>query len=141
MNEGNEQFINLRYRTKDNINSINTNKLTQSQQILKNNNDNNPLRLSISDKIKLMKEELCKENNKPSNNNFKLRLEKLSKRKNEFEDCKKQNGQLNNKIYMNSMKNKLENFGIQKKNERIKEKNNFDELEDMMQKFKIKKFN
>ena len=59
------------------------NYLSQSQTIPKKNNEN-PMLCSISDKIKLMKEELKKDDitngDKKYNNDFKLRLERISKR-------------------------------------------------------------
>ena len=77
------QIPNFKSKTKkDNTyNKINNNYLCQNQTI-SNKNKDNPLTQSIADKIREMKEELSKDNytnQKKGNNNFRMRLERISK--------------------------------------------------------------
>ena len=93
------------------------NYLSQSQSLQKNSNIN-PLSNSIADKIKLMKEELKKEENNKynynKNNDFKLRLERISKRDYKLNnENKNQNNlliQSQKDLDLKMMKNKLKLF-------------------------------
>ena len=98
---------------------------------------------SISDKIKQMKEELKKNNindgDKEYNNDFKLRLERITNRGKKIND---ENENKNNLIKpkkdlnLNLMKNKLKFFENRREKEKCQKKNAFDELDDILNKFK-----
>ena len=103
-------------------NNNNFNYLSQSQTIPKKKNEN-PMICSISDKIKQMKEELKKNDiysgNNEYNNDFKLRLERITSRGPK-----------------NLMKNKLKIFENRREKEKGQKKNALDELDDIINKFK-----
>ena len=128
----------------NNINSNNnSNYLCQSQNISNKNKDKeNPLTLSIADKIKEMKEELSKENyisHQKNNNDFKMRLERLAKGKT---GLKNENNSLRNskEIDLNSMKNKIKSFEDQREKEKTQKKNALDELDDMFNNFRNNRY-
>ena len=130
---------------KNNVKSMNNNinYLSQSQTISKNNIEN-PMMCSISDKIKQMKEELKKKDafneNKKYNNDFKLRLERITNRGKKNNDENKNNINLLIKpkkdLNLNIMKNKLKHFENKREKEKNQKKNAFDELDDILNKFK-----
>ncbi len=130
---------------KSNNNKINY--LSQSQTIPKKNNDN-PMMCSISDKIKLMKKELItneqSNHDKNYNNNFKLRLERISNRgkKTNNENMNSNNLLIKPKkdLNLNLMKNKLKLFENKREKEKIEKKNAFDELDDILNKFKTNRY-
>ena len=130
---------------KSNNNKINY--LSQSQTIPKKNNDN-PMICSISDKIKLMKKELItneqSNHDKNYNNNFKLRLERISNRgkKTNNENMNSNNLLIKPKkdLNLNLMKNKLKYFENKREKEKVEKKNAFDELDDILNKFKSNRY-
>ena len=123
-------------------NNHNINYLSQSQTIPKRKNEN-PMICSISDKIKQMKEELKKNDiysgNNEYNNDFKLRLERITSRGPKIND---ENTNKNNLIRpkkdlnLNLMKNKLKIFENRREKEKGQKKNALDELDDIINKFK-----
>ena len=128
-------------------NNNNINYLSQSQTISKKKNEN-PMLCSISDKIKLMKEELKKDDlnneDKKYNNDFKLRLERITKR-----GAKTNNENLNNNnllikpkkdLNLNLMKNKLKLFENKREKEKVQKKSAFDELDDILNNFKNNRY-
>ena len=75
------QLPNFKSKSKIDNNKLNNNYLCQSQTISNKNKDNS-LTASIAEKIKEMKEELSKDNfsnHKKVNNDFRIRLERISK--------------------------------------------------------------
>ena len=130
---------------KSNNNKINY--LSQSQTIPKKNNDN-PMMCSISDKIKLMKKELItneqSNHDKNYNNNFKLRLERISNRgkKTNNENMNSNNLLIKPKkdLNLNLMKNKLKYFENKREKEKVEKKSAFDELDDILNKFKSNRY-
>ena len=132
------EFKNCNKLTNNNINY-----LSQSQTIPKKNNDN-PLMCSISDKIKLMKEELIKDDisneDKKYNNDFKLRIERITNRGTKINNENINNNNLLIKtkkdLNLNLMKNKLKIFENKREKEKYQKKNAFDELDDILNKFK-----
>ena len=130
---------------KSNNNKINY--LSQSQSISKKNNDN-PMMCSISDKIKLMKQELItndqSNHDKNYNNDFKLRLERISNRgkKTNNENMNSNNLLIKPKkdLNLNLMKNKLKLFENKREKEKVEKKNAFDELDDILNKFKTNRY-
>ena len=131
--------------SKSNNNKINY--LSQSQTISKKPNDN-PMMCSISDKIKLMKEELQmneqSNHDKNYNNNFKLRLERISNRgKNSNNENMNYNNLLikpKKDLNLNLMKNRLKQFENKREKEKVEKKNAFDELDDILTKFKTYRY-
>ena len=131
--------------SKSNNNKINY--LSQSQTISKKPNDN-PMMCSISDKIKLMKEELQmneqSNHDKNYNNNFKLRLERISNRgKNSNNENMNYNNLLikpKKDLNLNLMKNRLKQFENKREKEKVEKKNAFDELDDILNKFKTNRY-
>ena len=131
--------------SKSNNNKINY--LSQSQTISKKPNDN-PMMCSISDKIKLMKEELQmneqSNHDKNYNNNFKLRLERISNRgKNSNNENMNYNNLLikpKKDLNLNLMKNRLKQFENKREKEKVEKKNAFDELDDILNKFKTYRY-
>ena len=125
----------------------NFNYLSQSQTIPKKNNEN-PMLCSISDKIKLMKEELKKDDitngDKKYNNDFKLRLERISKRGTKTNNENQNNNNLLIKpkkdLNLNIMKNKLKLFENKREKEKVQKKNAFDELDDILNNFKNNRY-
>ena len=99
---------------------------------------------SISDKIKQMKEELKKNNindcDKEYNNDFKLRLERITNRGKKINDENENKNNLLIKpkkdLNLNLMKNKLKFFENRREKEKCQKKNAFDELDDILNKFK-----
>ena len=130
---------------KSNNNKINY--LSQSQTISKKNNDN-PMLCSISDKIKLMKQELISNeqsnHDKNYNNNFKLRLERISNRgKRTYNENINSNNLLikpKKDLNLNLMKNKIKLFENKREKEKVEKKNAFDELDDILTKFKTYRY-
>ena len=124
-------------------NNHNINYLSQSQTIHKKKNEN-PIICSISDKIKQMKEELKKNNindcDKEYNNDFKLRLERITNRGKKINDENENKNNLLIKpkkdLNLNIMKNKLKFFENRREKEKCQKKNAFDELDDILNKFK-----
>ena len=124
-------------------NNHNINYLSQSQTIPKRKNEN-PIICSISDKIKQMKEELKKNNindgDKEYNNDFKLRLERITNRGKKINDENENKNNLLIKpkkdLNLNLMKNKLKFFENRREKEKCQKKNAFDELDDILNKFK-----
>ena len=124
----------------------NFNYLSQSQTIPKKSDDN-PMMSSISDKIKQMKEELKKNDisnsGKKYNNDFKLRLERISNRGTKINDENKNNNLLikpKKDLNLNLMKNKLKIFENKREKEKYQKKNAFDELDDILNKFKSDRY-
>lgn len=120
----------------------NFNYLSQSQTIPKKSDDN-PMMCSISDKIKQMKEELKKNDisnsGKKYNNDFKLRLERISNRGTKINDENRNNNLLikpKKDLNLNLMKNKLKIFENRREKEKGQKKNALDELDDIINKFK-----
>ena len=103
---------------------------------------------SISDKIKLMKEELKmnaqSNHDKNYNNDFKLRLERISNRgkKSNNENMNYNNLLIKPKkdLNLNLMKNKLKLFENKREKEKIEKKNALDELDDILNKFKTNRY-
>ena len=99
---------------------------------------------SISDKIKLMKEELIKDDisneDKKYNNDFKLRIERITNRGTKINNENINNNNLLIKtkkdLNLNLMKNKLKIFENKREKEKYQKKNAFDELDDILNKFK-----
>ena len=123
----------LKPKTENNNIKLNNNYLCQSQNI-PNINNNNPLTLSIADKIKEMKEELSKDNNthkKDNNNDFRLRLERISKGKFELKNNNNMNNGNKKDIDFNVMKNKIKTFEDQREKEKMAKKNALDELDNI----------
>ena len=92
-----------------------------------------------------MKEELSKDNyssKKDNNNDFRIRLERISKGKFEL----KNNGNSNIKseckkdIDLNLMKNKIKFFEDQREKEKMSKKNAFDELDDIFNNFRNNRY-
>ena len=155
-NGGLNQNRNLRYnyiqlpnfksnlKNDNNTNTINNNYLCQSQQI-PNKSKENPLTISIADKIKEMKEELSKDNysnKKKDNNEFRKRLEKISKGK--FVNENKENRDLINTkkgIDLKIMKNRIKKFEVQREKEKAQTKNAFDELDNIFNNFRNNRYN
>ena len=138
------QLPNFKSNSKNgnNSNRPNDNYLSQSQSI-PNKNKENPLTLSIADKIKEMKEELSKDNfsmQKNDNNEFRIRLENISKGKFGLEN--KENKLINTKkgIDLNIMKNKIKKFEDQREKEKTEKKNAFDELDNIINNFRNNKY-
>ena len=130
---------------KDNNTAINNNNyLCQSQEI-SNKSKENPLTISIADKIKEMKEELSKDNysnKKKDNNEFRKRLEKISKGK--FVNENKENRDLINTkkgIDLKIMKNRIKKFEVQREKEKAQTKNAFDELDNIFNNFRNNRYN
>ena len=132
----------MKPKIENNCVKLNNNYLSQSQNITNGNKDN-PLTLSIADKIKEMKEELSKENNtykKDNNNNdFRLRLERLSKGKFELKNNKTKNA-IKKDIDLNLMKNKIKSFEDQREKEKTTKKNALDELDNIFVNFKNNRY-
>ena len=132
----------MKPKIENNCVKLNNNYLCQSQNITNGNKDN-PLTLSIADKIKEMKEELSKENNtykKDNNNNdFRLRLERLSKGKFELKNNKTKNA-IKKDIDLNLMKNKIKSFEDQREKEKTTKKNALDELDNIFVNFKNNRY-
>ena len=103
---------------------------------------------SISDKIKLMKKELItneqSNHDKNYNNNFKLRLERISNRgkKTNNENMNSNNLLIKPKkdLNLNLMKNKLKYFENKREKEKVEKKSAFDELDDILNKFKSNRY-
>ena len=138
------QLPNFKSNSKNgnNSNRPNYNYLSQSQSI-PNKNKENPLTLSIADKIKEMKEELSKDNfsmQKNDNNEFRIRLENISKGKFGLEN--KENKLINTKkgIDLNIMKNKIKKFEDQREKEKTEKKNAFDELDNIINNFRNNRY-
>ena len=138
------QLPNFKSNSKNgnNSNRHNDNYLSQSQSI-PNKNKENPLTLSIADKIKEMKEELSKDNfsmQKNDNNEFRIRLENISKGKFGLEN--KENKLINTKkgIDFNIMKNKIKKFEDQREKEKTEKKNAFDELDNIINNFRNNRY-
>ncbi len=139
------QMPDFKNPSKSSINKINY--LSQSQTISKKPNEN-PMMCSISDKIKLMKEELKmnaqSNHDKNYNNDFKLRLERISNRgkKSNNENMNYNNLLIKPKkdLNLNLMKNKLKLFENKREKEKIEKKNAFDELDDILNKFKTNRY-
>ena len=138
------QLPNFKSNSKNdnNNNRHNDNYLSQSQSI-PNKNKENPLTLSIADKIKEMKEELSKDNfsmQKNDNNEFRIRLENISKGKFGLEN--KENKLINTKklINFNIMKNKIKKFEDQREKEKTEKKNAFDELDNIINNFRNNRY-
>ena len=131
------------FKNSNKLTNNNINYLSQSQTIPKKNNDN-PLMCSISDKIKLMKEELIKDDisneDKKYNNDFKLRIERITNRGTKINNENINNNNLLIKtkkdLNLNLMKNKLKIFENKREKEKYQKKNAFDELDDILNKFK-----
>ena len=142
------QMPNFKSKSKidNNNNKFNNNYLSQSQTI-SNKNKENSLTVSIADKIKEMKEELSKDNfsnQKKDNNEFRLRLERISK--GNFGTTNKENNN-NNKlrnsgkdIDFNLMKNKIKTFETQREKEKLQNKNALDELDDIFNNFRNNRY-
>ena len=130
----------------NNYNKLNNNYLSQSQTI-PNKNKENSLTVSIADKIKEMKEELSKDNfskQKKDNNEFRIRLERISK--GNFGTSNKENNN-NNKlrnsskdIDFNLMKNRIKNFETQREKEKLENKNALDELDNIFNNFRNNRY-
>ena len=91
-----------------------------------------------------MKEELKKNNindgDKEYNNDFKLRLERITNRGKKINDENENKNNLLIKpkkdLNLNLMKNKLKFFENRREKEKCQKKNAFDELDDILNKFK-----
>ncbi len=132
----------LKPKTENNNIKLNNNYLCQSQNIT-NSNKNNPLTLSIADKIKEMKEELSKDNNihkKDDNNDFRLRLERLSKGKFDLKNNMNMKSENKNNIDLNLMKNKIKSFEDQREKEKTTKKNALDELDIIFNNFRNNRY-
>ena len=127
------QLPNFKSKSKAELyfNKSNNNYLSQSQTISnKNKEKENPLTLSIADKIREMKEELSKDNSsfqKNENNDFRMRLERISKGK--FGTFNNENNHLlkksNKEVDFNLMKNKIKTFESQREKEKLQKKKCF----------------
>ena len=128
-----------------NLNKINNNYLSQSQTI-SNQNKENPLTQSIADKIKEMKEELSKNNSntKKENNDFRLRLERISKGNFALKNIKdNNNNELKNskkEIDFKIMRNKIKNFENQREKEKLQKSNALDELDNIFNNFRNNRY-
>ena len=124
------------FNSKPKANSqINT--LNKSQNI--SNKETNPLNLSINDKIKEMKAQLMNDNHRENDNNeFKRRIEKISKCNYEKKDNNK-NEIKNSEI--NSLKNKIKRYEDQRENEKKSHKDAFNELDDIFNNFQNNRYN
>ena len=132
----------MKPKTENNCEKLNNNYLSQSQNITNSNKDN-PLTLSIADKIKEMKEELSKESNtykKDNNNDFRLRLERLSKGKFELKNNNKTKNAIKKDIDLNLMKNKIKSFEDQREKEKTTKKNALDELDNIFNNFRNNRY-
>ena len=132
----------MKPKTENNCEKLNNNYLSQSQNITNSNKDN-PLTLSIADKIKEMKEELSKESNtykKDNNNDFRLRLERLSKGKFELKNNNKTKNAIKKDIDLNLMKNKIKSFEDQREKKKKKKKNALDELDNIFNNFRNNRY-
>ena len=132
----------LKPKTENNNIKLNNNYLCQSQNITNSNKDN-PLTLSIADKIKEMKEELSKDNNihkKDDNNDFRLRLERLSKGKFDLKNNMNMKSENKNNIDLNLMKNKIKSFEDQREKEKTTKKNALDELDIIFNNFRNNRY-
>ena len=136
----------LNENKENNFNINKDNRLFQSQTLASKNKENS-LTISISDKIKEMKAELSRENGSKqqrNNNDFRMRLERISKGK--FEPKKNVNDKkflLNRDkkgIDLNLMKNKLKNFETQREQEKMQTNNAFDELDDIFNNFRNNRY-
>ena len=131
---------------KSSINKFNY--LSQSQAITRRNCNDNSLMSSISEKIKKMTEELKKGNmngeDKKYNNDFQLRIERICKRGNTVNDenINKNNLKIKSKkdLNLNLMKNKLKVFENRREKDKFQKKNAFDELDDILNNFKNKRY-
>ena len=90
-----------------------------------------------------MKEELSKDNfsmQKNDNNEFRIRLENISKGKFGLEN--KENKLINTKkgIDLNIMKNKIKKFEDQREKEKTEKKNAFDELDNIINNFRNNRY-
>ena len=124
------------------INKNNNNYLSQSQNV-SNKNKENPLSLSIADKIKKMKEELSKDNNisqKKDNNEFKIRLERLAQGKIALKNNDNRIKISKKDFDLNSMKSKIKSFENQREKEKMEKNNAFDELDDIFNNFKNNRY-
>ena len=125
---------------------LNNNYLCQSQTIQnKNREKENPLTLSIADKIKEMKEELYKDNSssqKKENNDFRLRLERISKGKFGMNNNTNNNvlRKSNKEVDFNFMKNKIKNFENKREKEKLEKKNALDDLDDIFNNFRNNRY-
>ena len=137
--------FNLKSNMDYNLNK-NNNYLSQSQ-IISNKNKENPLTQSIANKIKEMKEELSKDNysnTKNENNDFRIRLERISK----GNFCSKNKGNNDNNALRNSkkeidfkiMKKKIKTFEDQREKEKLQKKNALDELDDIFNNFRNNRY-
>ena len=124
------------FNSKPKANSqINT--LNKSQNI--SNKETNPLNLSINDKIKEMKAQLMNDNHRENDNNeFKRRIEKISKCNYEKKDNNK-NEIKNSEI--NSLKNKIKRYEDQRENEKKSHKDAFNELDNIFNNFQNNRYN
>ena len=136
----------LNENKENNFNINKDNRLFQSQTLASKNKENS-LTISISDKIREMKAELSRENGSKqqrNNNDFRMRLERISKGK--FEPKKNVNDKkflLNRDkkgIDLNLMKNKLKNFETQREQEKMQKNNAFDELDDIFNNFRNNRY-
>ena len=124
------------------INKNNNNYLSQSQNV-SNKNKENPLSLSIADKIKKMKEELSKDNNisqKKDNNEFKIRLERLAQGKISLKNNDNRIKISKKDFDLNSMKSKIKSFENQREKEKMEKNNAFDELDNIFNNFKNNRY-
>ena len=129
-------------------NKSNNKYLCQSQTISNKNKGkekDNPLTLSIADKIKEMKEELSKENSsfhKNENNDFRMRLERITKGK--FGTSNNVNNnelkKSNKEVDFNLMKNKIKTFESQREKEKLQKKNALDDLDDIFNNFRNNRY-
>ena len=138
------QLPNFKLKPKEENNTIklSNNYLSQSQNI-PNSNKDNPMTLSIADKIKEMKEELSKDNNihkKDNNNDFRLRLEKLSKGKFDLKNNRNMKSENKNNIDLNLMKNKIKSFEDQREKEKMTKKNALDDLDNIFNNFRNNRY-
>ena len=138
------QLPNFKLKPKEENNTIklSNNYLSQSQNI-PNSNKDNPMTLSIADKIKEMKEELSKDNNihkKDNNNDFRLRLEKLSKGNFDLKNNRNMKSENKNNIDLNLMKNKIKSFEDQREKEKMTKKNALDDLDNIFNNFRNNRY-
>ena len=154
INQANNQrynFIQLpnfksKSKAEPNFNKSNNNYLSQSQAFSnKNKEKENPLTLSIADKIREMKEELSKDNSsfqKNENNDFRMRLERISKGK--FGTFNNENNHVlkksNKEVDFNLMKNKIKTFESQREKEKLQKKNALDDLDDIFNNFRNNRY-
>ena len=143
------QLPNFKSKSKidNNYNKLNNNYLCQSQTISSKNKENS-LVISIADKIKEMKEELSKDNfsnHKKDNNEFRMRLEKISKgnfgiKNNENKNNNNLLRNSNKDIDFNLMKNKIKTFETQREKDKLQKKNALDELDDIFNNFRNNRY-